>query len=86
MRIVFNAGFIKKYKKLRISDQSRFRERLKIFQKNPFDHILNNHGLKGKYTGYRSINISGDMRAVYKLKEPDIYVFMTIGTHSELYR
>jgi len=86
MRIVFNAGFIKKYKKLRISDQSRFRERLKIFQKNPFDHILNNHGLKGNYTGYRSINISGNMRVVYKLKEPDIYVFMTIGTHSELYR
>lgn len=86
MRIVFNAVFIKKYKKLRTSDQGRFRERLKIFQKNPFDRMLDNQGFKGKYAGYRSINISGDRRALYKLKEPDIYVFMTIAIHSELYK
>jgi len=41
--------------------------------------------LKGKYTGYRSINIGGALRAAYKLIDSEIYFFVEISTHSELY-
>jgi len=46
---------------------------------------LNNHPLKGKYADCRSINIGGDLRAVYKYTDENSCVFIKIGTHSELY-
>ena len=49
-----------------------------------FDPILNNHALKGKYLGYRSINITGDLRVLYK-KEGNMMIFTVIDTHSNLY-
>jgi len=47
--------------------------------------VLENHPLQGRYEGYRSINITGDLRAVFKQVRPDKYWFTKIGTHSELY-
>jgi mRNA-degrading endonuclease YafQ of YafQ-DinJ toxin-antitoxin module len=35
--------------------------------------------------GYRNINISGDLRAVYK-KKGDIAVFAYLGNHNNLYK
>ncbi len=52
---------------------------------NPFDITLRNHALKGKYLGYRSIDISGDVRALYTVKGNVIILFAFIGTHSQLY-
>jgi addiction module RelE/StbE family toxin len=50
-----------------------------------FDYILNNHKLKPPYDEYRSINITGDFRLLYK-KMGDIFVFAKMGTHSQLYK
>jgi len=52
--------------------------------KNPNHHILNNHSLEGAFDECRSINVTGDCRAIFK-QEKNIAIFMTIGTHSELY-
>jgi mRNA-degrading endonuclease YafQ of YafQ-DinJ toxin-antitoxin module len=38
-----------------------------------------------KYLGYRSINITGDVRALYTVKEGALILFVFIGTHSQLY-
>lgn len=78
--------FDKKFLKLRANDQQRTVERLKIFSQNPVYPLLNNHALKGKYLGYWSINITGDLRAVYKLLNPDAALFVDIDTHSNLYK
>jgi len=48
--------------------------------------ILNNHALTGQWAGYRSINITGDYRAVYRLAEEDIAYFVALDTHSKLYK
>lgn len=64
--------------------QDRFKERLDIFLANMFHPMLNNHSVEQTYPGWRSINITGDYRALYEVKEHTI-VFMKIGTHSELY-
>ena len=64
------------------------------FLKNPnnypkvlhkYDIKLNNHPLKGKWSGYRSINISGDLRALYKEMGEDKVIFTNIGSHNQLY-
>ena len=68
------------------SIQDAFCERLTLFLTTPFDAKLNNHLLKGKFLGYRSINITGDWRAIFcHDKKNNMLEFVLIGTHSELY-
>jgi addiction module RelE/StbE family toxin len=85
MKILFHRNFEKDYVKLRISEKNKFKKRLTIFAENPFDPTLGNHALNGKYHAYRSINIGGDLRAVYKTVKNDEYLFVAIGTHAKLY-
>jgi len=67
--------------------QASFRSRLEIFMADKFNPILNNHSLAGKYQGYRSINITGDWRAIFREYESNkTAYFVTIDTHSNLYR
>lgn len=85
MKIAFHKNFDKCYKKLPENQQNKTQERLVLFLKDPFEPILRNHALKGKYLGYRSINITGDLRAIYKSISPEECVFVIIDTHSNLY-
>jgi len=85
MRIRFHKNFEKQYKKLREGQKKRFQERLFLFLENPFNPVFGNHPLKGKYKGYRSINITGDLRAVYKFINEQECIFVIIDTHSNLY-
>ncbi len=86
MRILFHRHFEKQYKKLRESEKERFKKRIKLFIKDQFDPLLGNHSLRGKYEGYRSINIAGDLRAIYKEIKANTFLFVAIDTHSKLYR
>ena len=85
MEIRLHRSFDKDYKKLKLSEKKKFKERRDIFLKDEFDLILNNHLLKGKYQGLRSISITGDLRAVYKRIDKDIVIFVAIDSHSNLY-
>lgn len=88
MKVQYDSDFLKKLKKLNVRIRKSFRKRLEIFLSNPLDLALNNHKLRDKYLGYRSIDITGDYRAIYEeLDEGDepIAYFFQIGTHQELY-
>ena len=85
MIIRFHKNFEKQYKKLRRNDQLQTTERISLFLKDEFNPILNNHPLLGKYKGYRSINITGDIRALYRYQEPSVCIFVIIDAHSNLY-
>lgn len=85
MKVCFHKNFDKQYKKLRQAQKDKVQERLVLFLKDPFNPILGNHPLKGRYTGYRSINITGDLRTVYKFISEQECVFVVIDTHSNLY-
>lgn len=76
----------KKLSKLTQKQKDRFTERLVLFRKEPYNRILRNHSLSGKYEGFRSINISGDFRAIYYKTSKGDYIFVDIGNYSELYR
>jgi addiction module RelE/StbE family toxin len=86
MIVRFHKNFDRQYKKLRKNEREKFKERIVVFLQDEFNPMLNNHPLKGKYEGYRSINISGDLRAVYKLVAKDLVLFSAIDTHSNLYK
>lgn len=81
--------FLKTLKKLDVRVRKSFKEKILLFSKNPTDLELNNHELKDKYKGYRSIDITADYRALYKeriLEQENIADFEILGTHQELYK
>lgn len=84
MRLIFHKNFKRQYRKFPFL-QDKIEQRLLLFRRDPFHPLLNNHFLTGKYKGSRSINITGDYRAVYELIADDIAYFITVDTHSNLY-
>ncbi len=78
-------NFKKDLYKLPEKQREHFYDRLSIFSENQFDPILNNHQLHGKLKGKRSINITGDIRAVYEQADKNGVLFVMIASHSELY-
>lgn len=84
MTIDFHKDFTKAFKKLPSKTKNKFQDRLVLFEKDEFSPILNNHTLKGSYQGYRSINVTGDIRAIFKTEDQRI-IFVKIGSHSSLY-
>ena len=85
MKALFSKKFKKMYLKAPSRIQSEFDERLKVFYGNPNDEILNRHPLQGEWRGHYSINVTGDIRALYKVVDIDVAYFVVIGSHSELY-
>ena len=85
MKIIFHKNFERKYKKLPKNLKLKTKERNSLFMIDQYNPVLNNHALHGKYLGYRSFNITGDMRLIYKLLNKDTVLFSDIGTHSDLY-
>jgi len=85
MRVRLHRTFEKQFKKLRPRDQKQAKERLVLFACDAFDPILNNHPLHGKYQNCRSINITGDLRAIYRETSRAVAYFIALGTHGKLY-
>lgn len=85
MLIDYHKSFQKSYNKLELRIKRKFNQRLELFTKDQFHSVLNNHKLHGKYEGFRSINITGDIRAIYFINKEDTVIFITIGSHNKLY-
>lgn len=85
MKLGFKKSFLKGVRKLNSKQQAQLKKRLDLFKFNPIDPSLKNHSLIGKYQHCSSINISGDIRAIYIIDENKNTIFIYIGTHSELY-
>lgn len=89
MNIKLAKKFAKQYSKAPRKIQNAFNSRLKIFKEKPFHSLLNNHLLKGNYYLCRSINITGDWRGIFfetLEKEGKVVIFITLGTHNQLYK
>jgi addiction module RelE/StbE family toxin len=86
--IFSNREFIQQYKRVNVRIKKFVDRKLQIFRKNPLERGLNNHPLRDKWAGYRSIDITADYRAIYRevreRKELNAY-FIALGTHQELY-
>ena len=79
MKIVYDPVFINKLKKLDVRTRNSFKEKIALFQNNPFDPILDNHALQREFMGYRSIDITANYRAVFEELEGTIYFFFLIS-------
>ena len=84
MIIVYHRDFRKSYKRLTPKIKEKLEERLRLFSEDEFNPVLNNHALQGRWSGYRSINVTGDVRAIFK-RDPETALFVAINKHSNLY-
>jgi addiction module RelE/StbE family toxin len=85
MTIQYMPKFKKQYKKLPKKFQLQFDERVHLFVLDPTHPKLRVHPLKGKFAGYWSMDVSGDIRALYIKRGEELIIFGLIGTHSQLY-
>ena len=87
MKSFFLKKFQKHYKK-RIQPHKaldeKFRKRYLLFIQDQTNPILEDHQLKRDLKGYRAFSITGDLRAIYYIKN-DIAFFVDIGTHNQVY-
>ena len=83
MKLSYTKNFIKQSKKLMPATKTKLVQRIAVFSDNPLDPELRDHALKGKYKNYRSIDVSGDYRALYILRGNEA-IFDIIGTHAQL--
>lgn len=83
--INYSKKFQKQLKKAPLEIKTAFKNRRELFLQDPFHSLLNNHTLVGKLKGFRSINITGDWRAIYS-EYGDTILFEILGTHSQLYK
>ena len=84
MHVSFSSRFEKQYKKLPKDLQQKVRNRVTLLTQESSNSLLGNHPLKDQYAGCRSINITGDYRAIFELY-PNLLHFIAVGTHGELY-
>lgn len=87
MRIDYHRNFLKSFRKRIVNHPSldfKFQERIKIFQSDPQNPLLQNHKLIGHKEDYWSFSISGDIRVIY-LKKNNRVLFYDIGSHNQVY-
>lgn len=87
--VKYSQPFNKQLKKAPLKIKKAFLKRREMFLQNPFHSQLNNHKLTGQFSDYRSINITGDWRAIYweyVIDGEKVVLFEVLGTHSQLYK
>jgi len=85
MKMVFKKRFRKNLQKLSKKNQNNVKIVLKTFIDSPRHKSLRRHKLKGKYTTYESIDVTGDIRIIIQPQTMEVIDICDIGTHSELY-
>lgn len=86
MIIRYSKKFKKQYQKLPPKIRQKTKERIKLWASNPHDVSLRLHKLSGKMSRFYSINITGDVRALYEIIDTQVYLYHMIGSHSQLYQ
>ena len=84
-QIIVHKRFVKQFRKLPENVQRAFQTRRDIFLEDEHSSTLHVHSLQGKYLGYKSFNVTADIRVVYKELNENTILFAEIGSHSELY-
>ncbi len=85
--IKFSKNFSKQYDRAPNKIRKAFDQRLGIFLEDKLHPLLNNHPLRRKYKNCRSINVTGDWRAIFReFNSGEVVYFDALGTHGQLYR
>ena len=88
MKIKFDKRFKKNFKSRILPHKKllkKYEDRLEKFIQDKNNAILKDHQLIGTLKGTRSFSITGDIRVIYVLRNPNEAIFLDIGTHNQVY-
>ena len=89
MKVQLAPELIVKLKKQDVRTLKSFKQAIELFSEDPNNLELDNHELSREWKGFRSIDVTADLRAVYQEdsegNKPMAY-FVAFGTHKELYK
>ncbi len=85
MEARFHSRFEKQYRQYDPKRRSKVDQRLILFLKDSNHPLLRNHALSGSWSGFWSINVTGDIRALYYYVDGSTVLFTHLDTHSHLY-
>ena len=85
MEVRYSKKFVKQLAKQPETIKHALKLRVQLFEEDQHHPFLRNHTLHGDLEGYYSINITGDVRAIYEIVDNKVYLYQMIGTHSQLY-
>ncbi|MEI9913605.1 MAG: type II toxin-antitoxin system mRNA interferase toxin, RelE/StbE family [Candidatus Saccharibacteria bacterium] len=87
MNIDFSKSFDNQFQnRLSARQRQQALEAIELFIDKPYHKDLRNHPLYGKWKGYRSISVSGDLRLHFKIVADDRVLFEAVGSHGQLYK
>jgi len=88
IEIAFSSSFKRAFKK-RVpghpASETRFWERVAIFQNNPFDPRLKTHKLSGQLKDLWGFSVEYDLRVIFAFVGDQRALFVDIGSHEEVY-
>ena len=87
MLVRFSTDFDRHFKD-RLTNRQKIQvlDIIDLFTQEPLHKDLRNHALYGKWKGYRSISVGGDLRLHFKLIDEQTAYLVAVGTHSQLYK
>lgn len=85
LNFILHRDFEKDMTKHSVEVRRVFLERKNLLMIDPNHSLLNNHPLHGKWQGCWSINVTGNIRAIFRIQS-SVAVFLAIDTHSNLYK
>jgi addiction module RelE/StbE family toxin len=65
--------------------QQKTTDAIRLWSQKPNDESLRLHKLSGKMSRFYSIDITGDLRALYEIVDNEVFLYQMVGTHSQLY-
>jgi len=81
VKIIHTPRFDREYKKLAIEIKLAAEKQEKIFRKNPRDHRLKTHKLKGNLAEYWSFSVTYSYRIIFRWANERTAVFVSVGDH-----
>ena len=84
VKLVWSKRSMRRFRKLPLDVKEKLCERIKIFEKDPFDSRLKTHRLKGKLHGYFSFSLNYSYRVIFRTSDEykNHFEIIDIGTHS----
>ena len=79
--------FIKEYRKIKFTDKLYLKYLMftgSLLREEPLPPEAKDHPLKGNFSDYRELHISGDLLLVYRIKNETLQL-IRIGSHSEIF-
>jgi addiction module RelE/StbE family toxin len=87
MNIDFSRNFDRQFhSRLTAVQRQQALDIIELFIDEPFHKDLRNHTLYGKWKGYRSISLGGDLRLHFKEIGANRVIFEAVGNHNQLYK